>query len=417
MNASCVLTDRPEYGVIVLGNSGSGKSYICNMIIGEDRFETDCRREAVTTTTEHHRITTESSDLLIYNVPGLIESHHETIERNKREISKAFKECSVSVVIFVWTQVDGRPSPDDIITFKALYEAFKFSHKSLMFAINKVPCKRERTFEGRFLALLLQMLNKVSIHLEDMFFIETLNSEDDDKFDFIRDRLLYFIAQHHEAEQRMYADIVVQYNELQALRIAVKEQLMLIEANKQAFEFQIEHLVKEYKVVRKEQEKSYHNLVVELQSAKKQNMKEQLQLVEQKIDHEKGIKQKMEKCCQIAKDQMRIRCKGIDFATIAISGGGSGAVSIGIAGAASGAVVGAVTGAVAGAVVGAVACPCVVVTTAVGAAAGAVAGAAIGGVSAVISGRNLAGAIITLYKNRRGRCHLKQLKYKHCKQK
>jgi len=457
MDTNCVSTKRPEYGVIILGNGGSGKSYLCNMIIGQDRFETDCRRESVTTTTEYHRITTGPSDLLIYNVPGLIESHQETIERNKREIIKAFKQCPISVVIFVWTQVDGRPLPDDIIAFRALQQAFQFSNKSLMFVVNKVPSKRE----GIFLAFLTQILNTMSISLEDIFCIETLNPDENDKLDFTRDRLLHFIAQHHEKEQRMYGDIIVQYNELAALRKALKEQCLLIEANKHTLEFQIERMAKEYEVVRKKQEKSYHNLIVELEFARELSIKEQLQDVRKKIGKEKGIKKKMEKGCEIAKDQFRMRCRGNENTNVAIGGvvgaasgaslgGAAGAGLGGAAGAGLGGVAGAGLGAgagaglggaagaglggVAGVAIGIVGGPCAIATgaagaalggavgfaagtaiggavgvvagTVIGGAGGVVAGTAIGGAGGVVTGTTLGGAISFLYKGRKERCKL-----------
>jgi hypothetical protein len=426
MAANCVPSKKPEYGLIILGNAGAGKSYICNMIIGYERFETDFRREAVTTTAEYHRINAGPSDLLVYNIPGLIESHQEEIDRNKREIIKAFERCPISVVMFVWTQVDGRPQPDDIIAFKALKEAYKFSSKSLIFVLNNIPSKRPPTYEGRFLALLTKMLNPMPISLEDMFFLNTLNSEDNEKFDGTRDRLLFFIAQHRENEQRMQADIIVLYNEVRMIRKAIKEQYVEAEKNKQTFELQINQMAKKYEAVRKDQEKRYQDMMFKLEVAKQQaaeeekghefagveletvhkenktGMKQQCQQLWKKVEDERGIFKKVEKGYQIARNELCDKYKSnkndekkkpakvcnnnSDFTLLrpAAIGVGLGAASGGVLGAAAGAVVGGAAGIILG--------PCAIATAAAGAVAGAAAGVTIGGIS---------GAIATLYKCRK----------------
>jgi hypothetical protein len=331
MEANCVPSKKPEYGLIILGNAGAGKSYICNMIIGYERFETDFRREAVTTTVDYHRIDAGPSDLVVYNIPGLIESYQAEIDRNKREIIKAFEQSPISVVMFVWTQVGGRPLPDDIIAFKALKEAYKFSPKSLMFVLNNIPSNRPSTYEGKFFALLTKMLNPMPISLENMFFLDTLNSEDNEKFGTTHDRLLHFIAHHHENEQKMQADIIIQSNELRMLREALKEQYLEAEKNKQELELQIKQMAEEYEAVRKGQEKRYQDMVSTLEVAKQQVAEEekghelvdvelealhkekktglrgQCQQLWKKVEDERGIFTKVEKSYQIGRNELRIK--------------------------------------------------------------------------------------------------------------
>ncbi|CAF4587791.1 unnamed protein product, partial [Rotaria socialis] len=296
MEANYVSSKKPEYGLIILGNSGAGKSCIYNMIIGYERFETDCRREAVTTTVQSHRIFAGPSDVVIYNIPGLIESHQEEIDRNKREIVKVFEQSPISVVIFLWTPVDGRPKPDDIIAFKALKEAFKFLSKSLIFVLNNIPSNRPPTYEGRC-----------------MFYLDNLNSEDNEKFSATRNRLIHFIAEHHEKEQKLQADIIVQFNELRMLREAVKKQYLEAEENKQALELQIKQITMEYEAARKGQEKRYQDMIFKLEvtkqqaaeeekgyefacveletrnKAKKTGLKEQCQQLWKKVEDERGV--------------------------------------------------------------------------------------------------------------------------------
>jgi predicted GTPase len=72
-----------EFGIIVLGNSGAGKSYLCNILIGHDNFEHNFQPGAVTTETEVCDITDGSKRMKIFNIPGLVESKQERINRNK----------------------------------------------------------------------------------------------------------------------------------------------------------------------------------------------------------------------------------------------------------------------------------------------------------------------------------------------
>jgi hypothetical protein len=443
MEANSVPSKKPEYGLIILGNSGTGKSYICNMTIGYERFETGSRREAVTTTVEYHRIDAGYCDLLIYNIPGLIESRQEAIDRNKREIAKAFEQTPISVVMFLCTQVDGQPRPDDIIAFKALKEAYKFPSNSLMFVLNNIPSKRPPTYEGRFFTLLKKMLNPIPISLEDMFYLDTLNSEDNEKFSATRNRLIHFIAEHHEQEQKLQADIIVRSNELRILREAVRRQYLEAEENKQALELQIKQMTKEYEAVRKVQEKRYQDMVFKLEvtrqqaeeeakghefagveletlhKEKKTGLKGQCQELWKKVEDERGVFKKVKKCCKIARNELNVKHKSNEddeeknfkaqcsiiedeqessqkFLVDQLNKAQKKltklcekhtdcsllrptAIGAGLGGAA-----GAVIGGAAGIALG----PCAIAT----AAAGAAGGATIGGIS---------GAIVTLYRSRR----------------
>ena len=47
-------TVATQVGLIIVGNSGVGKSYLANIILGEDRFVHEIRPDAVTIATEMH---------------------------------------------------------------------------------------------------------------------------------------------------------------------------------------------------------------------------------------------------------------------------------------------------------------------------------------------------------------------------
>jgi predicted GTPase len=130
-------------GVIILGNSGVGKSFLGNVILGQEAFKHQVKASAVTTETEYKQYDINGQKYAIYNIPGLIESQQEAIERNKREIDRAFKQHPYAVVLFVFgTGRGGRVEASDIIAFKAINEAYPLSGKSLVFIVNQVPLDR-----------------------------------------------------------------------------------------------------------------------------------------------------------------------------------------------------------------------------------------------------------------------------------
>lgn len=166
MAANSIEGKIDEVGFIILGNSGAGKSFICNLLIGEEIFANDFDPNAVTTTTRFHRVPCGSFDALIYDIPGLIEADQERIDRNKREIEKAFKECPNSIVLFVWTHKGGRVVHEDIIAFQALNKAYQFSSESLAFVLNSLPPKRSPQYDEKFTVTLANHLKPITVSID-----------------------------------------------------------------------------------------------------------------------------------------------------------------------------------------------------------------------------------------------------------
>lgn len=178
------------------------------------------------------------------------------------------------------------------------------------------------------------------VSLEEMFFLNTLDPEDTEKFDAARNQLLHFIAEHHENEHRMQAAIIVQSIELRMLRKALKEQCLEAETNKQTFELLIKQIREEYEATRRAQEKRYQAMVLYLEIAKQQEaaaveeqahghayidvevaildkekkvgIKERCQQIRKKVEEEKGMCKKVGRTYQIAKDELLIKCKSND---------------------------------------------------------------------------------------------------------
>ncbi|CAF3347898.1 unnamed protein product [Rotaria socialis] len=266
MNSRGYGSKKPEYGIIILGNAGSGKSFICNVIIGSERFEADFRPEAVTTISEYHRMGTKEGDYLIYNIPGLIEINQEQIDRNKNEIMKAFKECPTSIVIFVWTQIGGRAQNDDVIAFNALNDAYKFPVESLMFVVNNVPINRPQQYEGKFLAVLNNTIKSFDVTTVDTIFIDGIDPTNSAQMQNTRAKLMKHIVVHPAHEQNKQHDIVLQLDELKQMRNILKQQQQQAEQDRARLEMQIAKMTKEHNRSQAEANERFQKIAEEYKS-------------------------------------------------------------------------------------------------------------------------------------------------------
>jgi ABC-type oligopeptide transport system ATPase subunit len=151
----------PRHGFILVGNSGVGKSFLANVLLGFDAFKHECNASSVTHLTEYQEKQVGENHFAIFNIPGLIESDQTAVNRNKEEIYKAFEQRPDSVIGFVFHGGSGgRIREEDIIAFQAIHAAFTFKPESLLIIINDLPVKRPNIYEGETqvkLELLLKM--------------------------------------------------------------------------------------------------------------------------------------------------------------------------------------------------------------------------------------------------------------------
>jgi DNA replication protein DnaC len=63
-----------QFGLIILGNSGVGKSFLANILLDKDIFKHEFSARSVTHRTEFQEITIGDHRYAIFNVPGLIEA-------------------------------------------------------------------------------------------------------------------------------------------------------------------------------------------------------------------------------------------------------------------------------------------------------------------------------------------------------
>jgi hypothetical protein len=235
-----------EFGIIILGNAGSGKSYLCNILIGKEVFKHDFSPTAVTTVKEDHVISDGSNRMKIYNVPGLVDSQQKNIERNKCEIMKAFNESPISVVLFIWRQTGGRIVNEDIMGFKALEKAYKFPVGSLMFIVNDVPRRRPPKYNGEFFAELETQLAPMPVKMDDVSFIDSMEPEEVDKRNEARLRLFGLIARHHAMLQKKVDDIILDVDMFAKMREEIEDHRMKAQKNKEDYEKRIQGLTEKF---------------------------------------------------------------------------------------------------------------------------------------------------------------------------
>ncbi len=66
--------NKNKLGLIILGNSGVGKSFLANILLGHEAFKHEFSAQSVTHRTEFEEITLDDHDYAIFNIPGLIEA-------------------------------------------------------------------------------------------------------------------------------------------------------------------------------------------------------------------------------------------------------------------------------------------------------------------------------------------------------
>lgn len=270
---STVETPESTISLIILGNAGSGKSFLCNIILDNERFESNFLPSAVTTKTENETINANQYKWVVFNIPGLIEIDQEAINRNKEEIMKAFNQSSQSIVIFVWTQIGGRAQTDDIIAFNALNAAYRFPQESLFFVVNNLPAQRSKQYEGLFLATLSGRLTNVTISADNVVFIDTINPANDTKQrEIARLKLIRAIAEHRAHIQKQHQHIILEADQLTEIRNELKQAQDQLEKDKKTFSDKIEQMQKVY-------EKKV--------SQERQSLEQKIQMLENKVQRQK----------------------------------------------------------------------------------------------------------------------------------
>jgi predicted GTPase len=178
-----------EHGLIILGNSGVGKSFLANILVGHEAFAHAFSSSSVTHETECASAKIDHSTITIFNIPGLIESEQERIDSNKKEIDKAFAQRPISMVIFMFGHQNGRIRDEDVATFNAINTAYPFQPESLVIVVNGLSSDRADTYEGFTLALLQRLLKGIDITNDNTCFLDSINRNDTNAIQLLKEQV------------------------------------------------------------------------------------------------------------------------------------------------------------------------------------------------------------------------------------
>ncbi|CAF4573062.1 unnamed protein product [Rotaria sp. Silwood2] len=207
---------REKFGLIILGNSGVGKSFLVNIILDRPLFRHQFSARSVTDRTESTNCTIGGQQCRIYNIPGLIEGNTERFDLNRREIQRAFNEEKYNsiIIIYVFGHQNGRIRHEDIMSFQAIHQAYAFSLDSLIVIVNGLPRKRSINYNEDTRKTLIDLLG---MKLRHVCFIDQLDATNIKNYD-IRQHLLDAISNAYPRKHIKTDDIHVKNDEVDRLK-------------------------------------------------------------------------------------------------------------------------------------------------------------------------------------------------------
>jgi GTPase SAR1 family protein len=179
-----------QFGLIILGNAGVGKSFLGNILLGREIFVHEFSISSVTHITEYSEIQVGNFKVAVFNIPGLIEADQQHIDLNKREIEKAFLARPNSIVLYVFGNQRGRLRDEDVVAFNAIDAAYSFRCESLVLVMNDLDKNRPSNYEGTTLVLLQQLLSHVEINEQNVCFLDCIDRNNPNQRQFIKEQLL-----------------------------------------------------------------------------------------------------------------------------------------------------------------------------------------------------------------------------------
>jgi len=170
---------------LLIGNSGVGKSVLCNLILGVDYFHHDCSAGSVTTGVECEEATIKhqgkNCKVALFNIPGLLEVNEKNFQRNKDALTDAFSRHPRHVTVFVFNSMNGRLLGQDVEAFKTVWKTYALEPSSLICLFNQAKPTKKWQVE------VLMMLEQESGWTGPLnaLFLPPLPTDDDNKIDLI----------------------------------------------------------------------------------------------------------------------------------------------------------------------------------------------------------------------------------------
>jgi len=129
--------EEKKISILLVGNTGVGKSFLLNCLLDEEVFESVEKEESVTKKLEFKEVKINNICYKLYNAPGLLEDNDEQVQLNKKIIEQILDSKETLSILFVMTNQAGRIQSHDLEAFNALNAAYKLKESSLNFVVNK----------------------------------------------------------------------------------------------------------------------------------------------------------------------------------------------------------------------------------------------------------------------------------------
>ncbi|CAF0720545.1 unnamed protein product [Adineta steineri] len=278
-----------QYGLIILGNSGVGKSFLANILLDREVFKHEFSARSVTHRTEFQELTFDNHRYAIFNIPGLIEADQTRVDVNKREIDHAFNQRPNSLIIYVFGQQNGRIRDEDVVAFNAINKAYPLNIESLLIVVNGLPVDRPTNYEGEVM-LMLQDIIQLPIKAERVCFLNMINRENSREKQTLRMQLLNAIVELSPTEHIKEQDIHLKVDEVKMLKKQIEQMTEAFENNKIHFQNEI-----------REHQRRYDNLIAN-QKTETDSLR---RIIERQVEEAQEMRESQEEQVRLMQNQIQ----------------------------------------------------------------------------------------------------------------
>lgn len=121
-------------GILVIGETGVGKSTLVNNLLGKDVAPVDSDTESVTSSVVEYSGEVNGMPVLLYDTPGLEDSRWSTDEQHLKQIKKLLNSRAVHIIIYCIKMTETRIRASIIRTFQE-YSQAGIDWKLVVFAL------------------------------------------------------------------------------------------------------------------------------------------------------------------------------------------------------------------------------------------------------------------------------------------
>lgn len=145
------VAECPEFGVLLIGETGSGKSSLLNNLLGTDVVTEGDSPNPETGKITQYRVSVAGVPIVLYDTPGVDNSSAESDNLLCKEMKKLIKYKRVCLTIFCIPMIDCRLKESHIATLQSYHKAMVNWDRTIMaltFADNVKAPHIERKREG-----------------------------------------------------------------------------------------------------------------------------------------------------------------------------------------------------------------------------------------------------------------------------